>query len=78
MLIVTALLLSDCASFQSPEQAKAEADAKDDGQCQAHGYKPGTVNYDECRQKLVELRDQADRSALAGRLQGRPPSWAGQ
>jgi|ERR1700677_1331509 hypothetical protein len=75
VLILVAFLLAGCASAQTEEQARAEADAKDGAQCQAHGFKPGTADYDACRAKLADLRAQADRGALAGRLQGRPPSW---
>jgi len=63
-------MLVACASAESQ---KAEADARDDAKCQAHGYQPGTLNYNDCRDKLAEMRDQADRTALAGRLLGRLP-----
>lgn len=73
LLILIALLLAGCASAESEAQAKAEAEARDDAICQNHGYKPGTLNYDDCRAKLEEMRAQADREALAGRLLGRLP-----
>jgi len=76
VLILAAVLLAGCASRQSEADAKAEADAKDDAKCQSSGYRPGNSDYDQCRAKLADLRAQADRSALAGRLQNRPPSWA--
>jgi len=74
--ILLVLLLAGCASQKTEEQARAEADARDDAQCQTRGYHPGSVDYDQCRAKLADLRAQADRSALANRLQGRPPAWA--
>ena len=76
VLILVALLLAGCTSAETEAQAKAEADAKDDAKCQSTGYQPGTLNYDQCRTKLADLRAQADRGALAGRLLNRPPSWA--
>jgi outer membrane biogenesis lipoprotein LolB len=75
-LILVAFLLAGCAAAQTEEQAKAEADAKDSAQCQAHGYQPGSLNYDDCMAKLADLRTQADRTALSGRLRSQPPPWA--
>jgi len=74
VLILVALLLAGCTSAET--EAQAEADAKDDAKCQSAGYQPGTLNYDQCRAKLADLRTQTERSALSGRLQNRPPSWA--
>ena len=74
--ILAALLLAGCTSAESEAQAKAEADAKDDAKCQSAGYQPGTLNYDQCRAKLTDLRTQTERSPLSGRLQNRPPQWA--
>jgi hypothetical protein len=76
VLILAAVLLAGCASPQTEADAKAEADAKDDAKCQSSGYHPGTADYDQCRTKVADLRTQADRSALSGRLLNRPPSWA--
>ncbi len=76
VLVLVAFLLAGCASPETEAQAKAEADAKDDAKCQSAGYLPGTADYDQCRTKLADLRAQTDRSALSGRLQNRPPSWA--
>ena len=76
VLILVALLLAGCTSAETEAQAKAEADAKDDAKCQSTGYQPGTLNYDQCRAKLTDLRIQTERSALSGRLQNRPPQWA--
>jgi len=74
--ILAALLLAGCTSAEAEAEAKAEADAKDDAKCQSAGYQPGTLNYDQCRAKLTDLRIQTERSALSGRLQNRPPQWA--
>jgi hypothetical protein len=71
VLILTSLLLAGCASAESEAQAKAEVDARDDASCRNHGYEPGTLGYDECRARIAEQRELADRSALAGRLQGK-------
>ena len=68
--LTVGLVLAGCASAES---RKAELDAGDDAKCQAHGYQPGTLNYTDCRDKLAEMREQGDRSALAGRLLGRLP-----
>ena len=72
-LVVVGLFLAGCASQQSEEQAKAELDAKDDAQCQAHGFQPGNLKYDDCRAALEDQRTKADRSALSGRLRGVSP-----
>ncbi len=74
--ILAALLLAGCTSAEAEAEAKAEADAKDDAKCQSAGYQPGTLNYDQCRAKLTDLRTQTERSALSGRLQNRSPQWA--
>jgi len=66
-----ALLLAGSTSAES--QAQAKADARDDAKCKSYGYQPGTLNYSDCQDKLTEMRDQSDRSALAGRLLGRSP-----
>lgn len=71
-LVLVALLLAGCASSQSEDQKKAELEANDDAQCQAHGYQPGTLKYDDCRSALDEQRIQGERSALRQRLLGRP------
>jgi hypothetical protein len=76
VLVLVAFLLAGCASPETDVQARAEADAKDDAKCQSSGFQPGTADYDKCRTKLADLRAQADRGALAGRLLNRPPSWA--
>jgi hypothetical protein len=72
-LIVLAVLLGGCASAESEAQKQADAEATDDAKCRSYGYKSGTPDYDNCRAKLVEQAEQADRAALAGRLLGRPP-----
>jgi hypothetical protein len=71
-LMLVALLLAGCA-HQTEDEAKAENEAKDGAQCQAHGYQPGTLKYDDCMAQLADLRTQAERSALSNRLLGRPP-----
>lgn len=76
MLILVAFLVAGCASPQTEAQAQAAMDAKDDAKCQSAGFQPGTANYDQCRAKLADLRTQAERSELSGRLQNRPPPWA--
>jgi outer membrane biogenesis lipoprotein LolB len=70
-LIIVALLLAGCA-HQTEDEAKAENEAKDGAQCQAHGYQPGTLKYDDCMSQLADLRTQAERSAFSNRLLGRP------
>jgi len=70
---MVALLLAGCASHQADDEAKAENEAKDGVQCQAHGYQPGTLKYDDCMAELSDLRTKAERSALSGRLLGHPP-----
>jgi hypothetical protein len=72
VLIIVALLLAGCA-HQAEDEAKAENEAKDGAQCQAHGYQPGTLKYDDCMAQLADSRTQAERSALSNRLLGRPP-----
>ena len=71
-LILVALLLTGCA-HQTEDEAKAENEAKDGAQCQAHGYQSGTLKYDDCMAQLADSRTQAERSALSNRLLGRPP-----
>jgi hypothetical protein len=72
-LILAALLLAGCASHQTDDDAKAENDAKDGAQCQARGYEPGSLKYDDCMAQLADLRTKNERSALSARLLGRPP-----
>jgi hypothetical protein len=72
-LILVALLLAGCSSHQADDQAKAENEAKDGVECQAHGYEPGSLKYDDCMAQLAELRTKAERSALSARLLGHPP-----
>ena len=63
------------------EDAKAKAadaanDAKDDAECRSYGFKPDTPSYAQCRKRVADQRsyDQtSERSAIAGRLQGRVP-----
>jgi len=71
--ILFALFLAGCTSPEAEAQAKAEAEARDDAICQNRGFKPNTLNYDDCRALLDQQRAQVDRAALAGRLQGRLP-----
>jgi len=73
LLILTALLLAGCTSAETEAQAKAEVEARDDASCKNHGYQPGTLKYDDCRARIDEQRQLADRDALAGRLQGKIP-----
>jgi hypothetical protein len=77
--ILVACLLAGC-SGQLPWQSAAAPDpaAEDDAKCQSSGYRLGTPEYEKCRTKLGDQRAQAeaqDRSYLAARLQGKPPSW---
>jgi hypothetical protein len=80
-LILTALLLSGCATH-SPEteaQGQADAAAKDAAKCQSYGLQPGNPEYEKCLTQLADKRAQAEtnnRAALGGRLQGQPPPWA--
>jgi hypothetical protein len=82
LLLLIALLLpaAACSSFHSPfqsdEERKAEIDAKDDRECQAHAFAPGSLKYDDCRKTLADRRDQSDRAALGNRLLNNPPNWA--
>ena len=71
--ILTALFLAGCATAESEAAKQAEIEANDDARCQARGYQPGTLKYDDCRAALDQQRAQADRAALAGRLQGKIP-----
>ena len=71
--ILISLLLAGCTSAESEVQAKASVDARDDASCRNHGYEPGTLKYDDCRARIAEQRELADRGALAGRLQGKIP-----
>jgi hypothetical protein len=73
LLILTSLLLAGCTSAEFEARAKAEVDAQDDASCKNHGYQPGTLKYDDCRTRIAEQRERADRDALAGRLQGKIP-----
>jgi hypothetical protein len=73
------LLLAGCGG-QLPWQSAAAPDpaAEDDAKCQSRGYHPGTPDYEKCRMRVADERSAAetqDRSDLAGRLQGKPPSW---
>ena len=71
--ILIALLLIGCATAESEAQRKAEIEAREDARCKAYGYQPGTLKYDDCMAKLEEDREQTERAAIAGRLQGKLP-----
>jgi hypothetical protein len=73
LLVIIALLLPACTSAESEARAKAEAEAKDAAKCKAYGLEPGTLKYDDCMANLASAREQIDRTALAGRLQGKLP-----
>jgi hypothetical protein len=85
LIVLFALLIAGCATH-SPEadaQARAQAEAdsasKDSAKCQSYGLRPGTSEFEKCLAQLANKRAQADadeRSSLANRLQGRPPTWA--
>jgi predicted outer membrane protein len=75
VLIVAAVLLAGCASHSDEPDPKATA-ASDDARCRAAGLPPGTPEFERCLTKLADQRAQAEadsKSALAGRLQSRPP-----
>jgi hypothetical protein len=85
LVVLVALFIAGCATHspppdaQAPAQAEAEAAAKDAAKCQSYGLQPGTREFEKCLAQLADKRAQAEvdeRSALANRLQGRPPSWA--
>jgi hypothetical protein len=78
-VVFVACLLAGCGG-QLPWQSAAEKDpaVEDDARCQSLGYHPGTPDYDRCRTRVADQRvqqEQQDRADLAGRLQGKPPSW---
>jgi hypothetical protein len=73
LLLILALLLPACTSAESEAQAKAETEARDGAKCKAYGFEPGTLKYDDCMARLADAREQLDRTALAGRLQGKLP-----
>jgi hypothetical protein len=67
------------ADEQAQAQAEAEAVSKDSAKCQSHGLQPGMPEYQKCMAQLANKRAQAEageRSSMANRLQGRPPSRA--
>jgi hypothetical protein len=72
MAVLLALVLVGCAA-QSEQSQEAEAAAQDAARCQAHGYKPGSADYDQCLTDLENQRTHNERAALMGRLQGRSP-----
>ena len=71
-VFLLAFLLVGCAA-QSEQSSEAEAAAQDAARCQAHGYKPGSADYDQCLTDLENQRTHNERAALMGRLQGRSP-----
>jgi hypothetical protein len=85
LVVLFSFFISGCATH-SPQadpqaQAQAEADAatKDSAKCQSYGLRPATPEFEKCLAQLADKRAQADgdeRSSLANRLQGRPPTWA--
>jgi len=70
--VLAAFLLVGCAA-QSEQSQEAEAAAQDGARCQAHGFKPGSAEYDQCLTDLENQRTRAERTAIMGRLQGRSP-----
>jgi hypothetical protein len=85
LVVLVALLAAGCATrspqaeAQAQAQADAEASAKDAAKCQSYGLQPGTPEFEKCLAQLADKRAQAEadeRSSLANRLQGRPPTWA--
>jgi hypothetical protein len=82
--ILLVLLLAGCAnSFPNPfaQQQPVDVPAQDDAKCKSAGFQPGTPDYEKCRIKLADMqaqRENSDRAALAGRLQGRLPQQINQ
>jgi hypothetical protein len=79
MPMLVAVLLAACAAAHSPEEeeaARAAAYAADEATCKSYGLHPGTHEFDGCMTKLGDQRARADVNDRAGRLLGRPPSWA--
>lgn len=79
--VLLALLLAGCGSFSGGQQAQVDVPAQDDAKCQAHGYQPGTPEYERCRTRLADMHAQDeynDRAAQAGRLLGRLPQQINQ
>jgi hypothetical protein len=85
LVVLVAFLITGCATH-SPEadaqaqvQAEADAASKESAKCQSYGLQPGAKEFEKCLAQLADKRAQAeasDRSSMANRLQGRPPSWA--
>lgn len=77
-----AVVLAGCGNFPGgQQQAQIDVPAQDDAKCQAHGYQPGTPEYERCRTRLADMHAQEeynDRAALAGRLLGRLPQQINQ
>ena len=74
-LILAALLIAGCSSHSPEADAQSNAVA-DDAKCRAAGLTPGTPDFEKCLSKLADQRAKAEldsKTALAGRLQGRPP-----
>ncbi len=79
MPILVAVLLGACAAAHTPEEedaARAALAAADEATCKSYGLHPGTREFDDCMTKLDDQRARADTNDRAGRLLGRPPSWA--
>jgi len=70
--VLLAFLLVGCAA-QSEQSQQADATAQDGARCQAHGFKPGSPEYDQCLTDLENQRNHNERAAIMGRLQGRSP-----
>ena len=73
LILIALVLLAGCATAESEAQAKADVEARDAAKCKAYGFEPGTLKFDDCMAKLAEAREQTDRAAIAGRLQGKLP-----
>lgn len=67
-VIVLALPLAGCVTTAEREAALS---ARDDGQCQAYGAKPGTQAYFSCRMTKDQQR-QAGRTQLQAAILARP------
>lgn len=62
----TAILLKGSAvAKKESEDAKKSANAEDKALCIEFGYKPGTMDYANCRENLHQKRQEAEQAALA-------------
>jgi hypothetical protein len=61
-ILLAALILSECVSYdERMQRGRYAGDEADDAKCRSAGAERGTLEYVECKRKLLELRMKYER-----------------